>query len=187
MSCIKLEVVEVALDLLLEAWLVESITITSEGFSMDPTLLFFRPNVFEVEDEPFVRFEGPSILTQVSKPTANQQLCSQAGTYIKCNLSRVVNNPGSAPPKRISCSKIKTTFLIDEAFAGLSSSLREFIHFCYRQITHFSQCFSIITSVKFTWFSRIRGVANQRLGTRLREDYWDSKDFYVWWLVRILV
>ena len=115
---------------------------------MDPTLLFFRPNVFEVEDEPFVRFEGPSILTQVSKPTANQQLCSQAGTYIKCNLSRVVNNPGSAPPKRILCSKIKTTFLIDEAFACLSSSLREFIH--YRQITHFSQCFSIITFVKFT-------------------------------------
>ena len=113
---------------------------------MDPTLLFFRPNVFEVEDEPFVRFEGPSILTQVSKPTANQQLCSQAGTYIKCNLSRVVNNPGSAPPKRILCSKIKTTFLIDEAFAGLSSSLREFIHFCYRQITHFSQCCSILTS-----------------------------------------
>ena len=107
---------------------------------MDPTLLFFRPNVFEVEDEPFVRFEGPSILTQVSKPTANQQLCSQAGTYIKCNLSRVVNNPGSAPPKRILCSKIKTTFLIDEAFACLSSSLREFIH--YRQITHFSQCFN---------------------------------------------
>ena len=68
MSCIKLEVVEVALDLLLEAWLVESITITSEGFSMDPTLLFFKPNVFE----DFVRFEGPSILTQVSIPTANQ-------------------------------------------------------------------------------------------------------------------
>ena len=91
---------------------------------MDPTLLFFKPNVFE--DEPFVRFEGPSILTKWI-PTANQQICSQAGTYIKCNLPRVVNNPGSAPPKRILCSKIKTTFLIDEAFACLSSSLREFI------------------------------------------------------------
>ena len=92
---------------------------------MDPTLLFFKPNVFE--DEPFVRFEEPSMLTRVSIPTANQQICSQAGTYIKCNLPRVVNNPGSAPPKRILCSKIKTTFLIDEAFAGLSSSLREFL------------------------------------------------------------
>ena len=110
---------------------------------MDPTLLFFKPNVFE----DFVRFEGPSILT-LGIPTANQQICSQAGTYIKCNLPRVVNNPGSAPPKRILCSKIKTTFLIDEAFACLSSSLREFIH--YRQITHFSQCFTIITFVKFT-------------------------------------
>ena len=50
---------------------------------------------------------------------------------VKCNLSKVVSNPGSALSKAdlmfIKCPKIKTSFLID--YACLSSSLRKFIHF----------------------------------------------------------